>query len=320
MLEVVGQKRLVGMFDNILEEGRLVNSYLLKGPKGIGKKNFALYMAAKILCEENKACGKCFSCRKIENNNHPDLILFSKGDDTILVKDIEDIIERINVKPYEGDKKVVIIENIENMRIEAQNKFLKTLEEPSDDTIIILTANHLNTVLETIISRCQLFTLQRAENEEIERYLMQKGVNSYRAKAISKLSDGILGNALKYLNKDYTELREQTIDIATKIHKLDGFELLELANFFVDNKERIVDILDIMAYWFRDVLMYKLMLNRDALINEDYSDIIINESKLLSLNKIYKIIDNISEAKRKLNFNSNFQLTFEAMLLNIQEV
>jgi len=320
LLEVVGQKRLVGMFDNILEEGRLVNSYLLKGPKGIGKKNFALYMAAKILCEENKACGKCFSCRKIENNNHPDLILFSKGDDTILVKDIEDIIERINVKPYEGDKKVVIIENIENMRIEAQNKFLKTLEEPSDDTIIILTANHLNTVLETIISRCQLFTLQRAENEEIERYLMQKGVNSYRAKAISKLSDGILGNALKYLNKDYTELREQTIDIATKIHKLDGFELLELANFFVDNKERIVDILDIMAYWFRDVLMYKLMLNRDALINEDYSDIIINESKLLSLNKIYKIIDNISEAKRKLNFNSNFQLTFEAMLLNIQEV
>ncbi|KRQ86768.1 DNA polymerase III subunit delta' [Caloramator mitchellensis] len=319
MLEVVGQQRLADIFYKIYKDGRLVNSYLLKGPDGIGKRDFALFMAGIILCRENRACGICSSCKKIESNNHPDLILFSKGNDTILVKDIEEIIDRINVKPYEGDKKVVIIENIENMRVEAQNKFLKTLEEPSDDTIIILTANHLNTVLETIISRCQIFTLQRAQNEDIEKYLIRKGVNEVKARAISKLSDGILGNAFKFLNKDYVELREQTIDIATKMHKYDGYELLELVNFFVDKKDSIVDILDILAYWYRDILMYKIMLNKEVLINEDYSDIIINESKLLSLNKIYKIIDNISEAKKQLNFNANFQLTFEVMLLNIQE-
>lgn len=320
MFDVVGQNKLKEVFDKILKSGSLVNSYILKGPEGIGKRNFALYMAAKILCRTNDACGICPSCIKIKHFNHPDVIILSKKDKTIGVDDIEEIIERIQIKPYEGDKKVVIIENFENTTIQAQNKFLKTLEEPVEDTIIILTANHLNSVLETIISRCQIFSLNRVDSEEIQRYLIKKGINSERARVIAKLSDGIVGIAEKYLYEEYANLRSDVIDIAIKITKIKGLEITEIVKFFDEKKDYINEILDMLMTWFRDILMYKITYNKDALINEDYFERIIEESKILSYNKINEIIDIIKKTKEKLNYYSNYQLTIEAMLLNIQEV
>lgn len=320
MFDVVGQNKLKEVFDKILKSGSLVNSYILKGPEGIGKKNFALYMAAKILCKTNDACGICPSCIKIKHFNHPDVIILSKKDKAIGVEDIEELIERIQIKPYEGDKKVVIIENFENTTIQAQNKFLKTLEEPVEDTIIILTANHLNSVLETIISRCQIFSLNRVDSEEIQRYLIKKGVNSEKARVIAKLSDGIIGMAEKYLDEEYANLRSDVINIATKITKIEGLEITEIVRFFDDKKDYIDEILDMLMIWFRDILMYKITYSKDVLINEDYFERIIEESKILSYNKINGIIDIIKKTKEKLNYYSNYQLTIEAMLLNIQEV
>ncbi|MCX7902876.1 MAG: DNA polymerase III subunit delta' [Caloramator sp.] len=320
MFDVVGQNKLKEVFDKILKSGSLVNSYILKGPEGIGKKNFALYMAAKILCKTNDACGVCPSCIKIKHFNHPDVIILSKKDKAIGVEDIEELIERIQIKPYEGDKKVVIIENFENTTIQAQNKFLKTLEEPVEDTIIILTANNLNSVLETIISRCQIFSLNRVDSEEIQRYLIKKGVNSEKARVIAKLSDGIVGMAEKYLDEEYANLRNDVINIATKITNMNGLEITEIVRFFDDKKDYIDEILDMLMTWFRDVLMYKITYSKDVLINEDYFERIIEESKILSYNKINGIINIIKKTKEKLNYYSNYQLTIEAMLLNIQEV
>ncbi|SEG13972.1 DNA polymerase-3 subunit delta' [Caloramator fervidus] len=320
MFEVIGQDKLKEIFNRMYDEGKVVNSYILKGPKGIGKKNFALYMAAKILCENNLACGKCRACVKIKHGNHPDVIILSKDEKSIGVEDIEEIIEKIQIKPYEGDKKVVIIENFENATIQAQNKFLKTLEEPVKNTIIILTANNFNTILETIISRCQIFTLNRADALEIEKYLIKKGVDSIKAKIFAKLSDGIVGSCKKFLDEDYIKLRQQVIDIAKKIHKIEGLEILDLVKFFNENKESIEDILEQMIIWYRDILIYKLTYNKDMIINEDYFEDIIEESKILSYNKLNGIINIIKKTKQNLEYNINFQLSIEAMLLNIQEV
>lgn len=320
MFEVYGQEFSSNLFKNAINGNNLSHAYIIHGPDGVGKSVFAKYMAALIFCKgEGKPCGKCASCIKLYNNNHPDYILLSRDNKSIGVDDIRNIIDEINTRPYEGDKKVVVIKDAENITLQGQNAMLKTLEEPGQSSIIVMLTENINSLIDTIKSRSQILRLGRIPKSTVQKFLEDNNIERDRAILLSELSDGIIGNALKFTDDKYINLRKETINIAIDAAK-DKDSIFERVDFFVKNKEDIFEILDLLTTWFRDLMIIKLANDKNLIINRDCYDLLVEESQLLSYNKLNGIIDIINETKNKLRQYSNYQLTIEVMLLNIQEV
>ncbi|MDH5201820.1 MAG: AAA family ATPase, partial [Nitrospirota bacterium] len=154
--DVIGQDRAVTILLRTIERGRIPSSYLFAGEPGIGKKFTAINLAKALNCQStghraqgielnnNKlltqidACNECVSCKKIDAGVHPDFLLISSKSGQIRIEEIRAIDDALSFKPFEGRKKVVIIDEADTMNPYAANAFLKTLEEPPEDSLIIL--------------------------------------------------------------------------------------------------------------------------------------------------------------------------------------
>lgn len=320
LFEVLGQEFITEAFKRAYKNNRVSHAYIITGPDGTGKSIMAMFMASAILCNgEDKPCGKCDACRKIMHGNHPDLKMISPRGKSIGVDYIRDLIDEIYTKPYEGDKKVIIIKNSDSITLQGQNAILKTLEEPSEDTTIIMLAENLNVILQTIQSRCQIIRLGRIPEDKIMAYLKDKGVDERKARAAAGLSDGIVGSAIRFLDEKYIKLRQDVIGRAVEIISENKLDTLKSVDFFIRNRDKIDIILDILTSWYRDIIMLKLTKDKNIIMNMDYYELLVEESQKLSYNRLDSIIDIISSSRKKIKENANYQLTIEVMLLKIQE-
>jgi DNA polymerase-3 subunit delta' len=155
MWETFGHDRLKNILEKQLGSGKLPHAYLFSGPEGIGKKTLALEFAKKVL-----------GAQKLES--HPDFhILDSEGE--IIVEQVLGFISKISYKPFLGAKKIAVINNAENLNIQSGNALLKTLEEPSESSIIILIAGP-GKVLPTIVSRCQVLQFSSFSREDLTQF------------------------------------------------------------------------------------------------------------------------------------------------------
>lgn len=321
MLGILGQEYAIKAFEKSYTKGRISHAYIIAGPDGVGKSLFAMYIASTLMCTgKDKPCGKCSQCIKIEHGNHPDIRVVSGTKKSIGVDDIRDVINEVYTKPYEGDRKVIIIKNSDIITVQGQNAILKTLEEPSKDTTIILTVENINLLLDTIISRCQVLKLGRIPIDTIYEFLIKKGVEKDKAFTAATLSDGIVGNGLKFLDDKFVKLRNDTIKAARDLARSGPIDALEASSFFIDNRDNIDLILDILITWYRDIIILKHVKGRENLINKDFYDFLVEEGQILSYNKLCNIIDIIHSTREKMRANANYQLAVEVMLLNIQEV
>lgn len=320
MFDVVGQDFAKMAFKTAFKNNRISHAYIIEGEDGTGKSIFAQYMASCILCSGDvKPCSVCPSCLKIKDGNHPDVKVISRTGKSIGIDMVRNIIDEINVKPYEGNKKIIIVKNADSMTEEAQNAFLKTIEEAPYDTVIILLAEDANLLLSTIRSRCQTLRFLSVPEKVIYENLIKLGYDDAASKTASKLSSGNFGKALLYFDDDYVKHRGETIDIAQKLVRLNRLESQNIIDFFVKNKENINDVLNTLLFWFRDAAVLKFSRNEKLIVNSDYIDRLIEDAGILTYNKLYGIINSIKDAYIKLKQNSNYQMTFEVMLLNIQE-
>lgn len=320
MVEVLGQEFIIDAFKKAYENNKVSHAYIITGPDGTGKSIMAMHMASTILCKgRNKPCGECDACIKIKHGNHPDVKMISPKGRSIGVDYIRDLIDEIYTKPYEGDKKVIIIKNSDSITVQGQNAILKTLEEPSEDTTIIMLAENLNEMLQTIQSRCQILRLGRIPENKIKAYLISLGVDEKKAVAAAGLSDGIVGNGLRFLDEKYVRLRQDVISKARELVSANVLDVLKSVDFFTINKDKIDIIFDILTSWYRDIIMLKLVKDKNLLINMDYYDLLVEESQKLSYNRLDSIINIINSSRENIKGNVNYQLTIEVMLLKIQE-
>ena len=237
---ILGNENIKETLINSVGEGRPSHSYIFSGPSGVGKKLFAIEFAKLINCDSSPAkrpenC-TCSSCGKIEKMVHPDVCLFEyEGEKTIKIENIRsDFEEKIYLSPFEGKYKIFILDDAERMNINAQNAFLKTLEEPPPESIIILITRSLNFILPTIKSRCQILNFRRIENKLVRQLLIEQGqFDDSNIETAVKLSGGSIGKALN-LDSEQLEFREKVLrklntvraDSPSTIFAL--YELLEL--------------------------------------------------------------------------------------------
>lgn len=159
--DVKGQDRAISFLKNAISGGKVSHAYIFLGPSGVGKRPAALNFAKALNCfseSGERPCDACASCRKTDNGNHPDIMLLKpeKGVASFKIEKIRELIGQICLKPYEGRKKVYIIDEASSLTREATAALLKTLEEPPSDSVLIMLFESLQYVPRTILSRSQI--------------------------------------------------------------------------------------------------------------------------------------------------------------------
>ncbi len=320
---IVGQEQAVEKLKRTLENNQISHAYLFEGEKGLGKKDIALKLALALNCtgDDRKPCNKCNSCIKMAGGNHPDVKIIEK-DGIIRIDEIRRIAGEMQLKPYEGRYKVYIICDADRMNIESQNALLKTLEEPPSYAVLILLTTRGDSLLPTVISRCQVIKLYPENPEVIKYYLIEnKKIDERQAHMLAAFSGGIAGRAVELSdNPDFYYRREKIIEICNKLLTSSLFGVLEQIVFFEEQRSHIEEILGLMINWYRDLLIYSETKNADFITNIDKKEEIDFQAAKIDPVKIRDIIFIIEKSKSDLKSNVQFHLNMEVMLLNLREV
>ena len=318
--QIVGHVNQIEALKSSIKNKTISHSYLFEGEEGLGKRNVALAFSKTLLCkeEQDEPCNICNSCIKFDTENHPDFKILTSEYGLIKNNEVEKVIKGMATTPFEGNRKVFVIDDCDTIRIDIQNKLLKTLEEPPKYMNIILITSNINKLLPTILSRCQIIKFYPLDRDKIINLLVKDyGVNKDKANFIAGFTKGSLEKAVELVKSDsFFQRREEIIKILDSLLKGDKVKALTSMDFFNENKENIEEILDIILYWFRDLMIYKEIEKTSLLVNSDKAEILSNQS-FVDLNKINDIIYRIEDTKININRNINFGLSIETMLLSI---
>ena len=215
---IAGHSRLLSLLSRVIARDSMPPAVLMAGPAGVGKRLTAIALAQAINCQqprasaafERDACGECPSCRRIARGVHPDVIVVEPGDSgSIKIDQMRDVIDRSQYRPFEGRRRVVIIDEADAAGPDAQSALLKTLEEPPSASVFILVSSMPDSLLPTVLSRCPRLRFGPLTPAEVARVLVQDHEYSEKdARAAAAESDGSIGQALDSQSDDVTEARD----------------------------------------------------------------------------------------------------------------
>ena len=323
--DITGHEQIIAHLQNAIANGKVSHAYIFDGPRQSGKGMLAAAFAQALLCEEHgtDGCGRCRSCRQAESGSHPDIIRVThEKPNTIAVSDIrEQINGTIFTKPYNLSSrfKIYIIDEAEKMNEQAQNALLKTLEEPPAHAVILLLSANASSFLPTIRSRCVTLSLRPVADTEIRALLMRKyQIVDYRADLCTAFAQGNVGKAVSLAGSaSFNELKERTIRFLREIRNAGPSELKESIREILDF-EMQDDFLDLVLFWFRDILCFKAAGRQARLLFSDQAAEIREESEALSWEGIGSIFDAFEEVRRQLRENVSAPLALELFALTIR--
>ncbi|MGE5172273.1 MAG: DNA polymerase III subunit delta', partial [Betaproteobacteria bacterium] len=239
----------------------LAHAYLFSGETGIGKKMTALALAAAVNCANSGpggGCGECPSCRKVASGGHPDVHLVIPDGDEIKIDQIRQVQADLALMPFEGVKKTLIVDSAECMNPASSNAFLKTLEEPPGDALIILITSMPQSLLSTIRSRCQEVRFQPLPRHTLARALVKKrGLSEGDAWFLAALAQGSMGRGLEMDVGQESAERDRIMALWEGLHGMGASEVLALAESYAKDRERFDRLLAIGVECLRDALVFR---------------------------------------------------------------
>lgn len=292
---LIGNEKNKELLKVAVKDHNLVHSYLFTGPEGIGKDLFAKEFAQMILCAgDEKPCHICKSCIEFLGESHPDFMIIKPEDGkTIKIDQVRFMQEKIAEKPVTSEKKVYILSQSETMTREAANSLLKTLEEPPEYAVIILTTSNESKLLTTIKSRCIKIHFTPIPDEKILEYLKQHHLDSEITTNMIKQAGGSLGKLLKM-----TEEKEQYLGIENLLKQIETQTITQVwsqAEVLYQAKDNIISLLEYMVIVFDQELRKK--------DNLCYAN----------------AISIIEQAKQRILANANYDMTIDDLLLKLWE-
>ena len=238
---------------------------------------------------------------------------------------VDDIRKQVNadiaIRPYQGPYKVYLIAEGEKMTVQAQNALLKTLEEPPEYGVILILANGTESILPTVISRCVTLNMRPVPDGQVKKYLMETlQVPDYRAEVCTAFSRGNIGRAKQLASsEEFDKVKEEAVTLLKYIHEMELSEIVTSIRHITEYQLDVTNYLDILAVWYRDVLMFKAMNDANHLIFREEIQYIKKVADRSSYEGIQKILEALDKAKARLAANVSFDLTMELLLLTIQE-
>ncbi len=298
-----------------ISEGRFPHAYIIAGASGSGKRTLAINIAAALACQSQHAlpCGVCDSCQKILNGFSPDVIFVRKDSDKkeFTVNLIREIKDSIFIAPNELEKRVYIIEDAETMNQNAQNAFLKILEEPPHYVVFLLLCSNTENLLETVKSRAPILYTEHIPTDEIKAYLLE---HSPRAREIfesapEKLdtiavsANGSIGVALSLCEESdkHAAMRSLVFDFfnawtAPALTELDLF-----STSLPTDPESLTDFFKRLKIALRDISVLKYDFDKSLLFFSNYAEAEEFVARITSF-KALKLIDTIDVLLEKLKF------------------
>ena len=309
MNKIIGHNKVIEGFMKRAENNTLSHAHLITGRDGIGKSIIADIFVSKIL---KKEIGK----------ENVDAIHYRNKKASIGVSEVRDIIEEVYKRPYEGDKKVIVIYDAEKLTVQAQNALLKTIEEPPNGVYILLLTTSLESLLDTIKSRCQIYKLTPLNKEEMINFInLNYEVSEKQISSLLAYSEGIPGRVEKFLNDHKLQsLRNLIIDMLKDINKNEVDITLKYEKLFYHYKDEKEELLNIISSFVRDIILYKEIDDKRLIINSDKNKDIEELVQMMSYRKLNGMLKYIDEARTNLKQNINFSMTISIMLMGFLEV
>ena len=214
---IAGHRPLLELLSRATARATLPPSLIFAGPEGVGKRLTATALAQALNCERpiegedrRDACGTCAACKRIARGVHADILVIEPGDSgSIKVDQVREAIDRSMYRPFEGRRRVVIVDEADALMPEAQNALLKTLEEPPPASVFVLITNRPDVLLPTVRSRCQVLRFGPLTPGEVAEVLMRDhGLEAADAHAAAAAADGSVGRALAGSAEDANEARD----------------------------------------------------------------------------------------------------------------
>ena len=309
MRNFIGYSSLIENFKSRCSNGNLSHAQLISGEDGIGKSILAEILGKLILNGDI-------------NREYVDIINYKPIKTSFGVDDVRDIIDEVNKKPFEGDKKVIIIHQGNKLTIQAQNALLKTIEEPPTEVYIIILCESLELILDTIKSRCEIYKLTPLTKDELYKYIAIKGYECSEEEKSSAIafSEGIPGRIDRYFSDtELQELRDKIVDLLLQLTNNEIEAILEKEEQLVSYKQNKEEVVNVLSSFIRDILVNKEVYNENLIINRDKIRSIERLTNEMSFKKLNKMLLGLQEARKNIKNNVSWAMTVRIMLMDFME-
>jgi DNA polymerase III subunit delta' len=343
----LGNASAVEILKRAIEQDRLPHAMIFAGPSGVGKCTLALLVAQYLNClapTGKGACGNCSVCKRImaiiqsrylqcevlkegfcghcpscriRTKCHPDIRLVEPEKTTISIEQVRGLIGEIAFQPMEARYRVVILDPAEQMRPEAHNSLLKTLEEPASRTIIILVTTNPYMLLETIRSRSRILHFGEIPQDQIEQYLVRhEGKSVEDARLAAALSKGSLANAMEFNTNEYKEIRQQAFHFVLLLLNRGRFAEASVVAAQVSKDKQFFHLwMDSVSALLQDI--YYAGVATERVSQRDLLAKIEEQSRKASHAVLVKAIKGMSKLRSELQYNVNRQIALEVLFLNL---
>ncbi len=313
---IVGHKNQWNFLVKSAKLERLPHAFLFYGEDQLGKKTLAIEFAKFLNCQSKgfskRPCQICRNCQDIQKGVYPDFVLIEPDPShkEIQISQIRGLLKKLSFRPYSSDFKLAILDKAHLMTQEAQNCFLKFLEEPKGKALLILITDYPQLLLPTIISRVQKIRFSPIKNSEIENYLLKQDISKDKAKYLSELSFGKPGLALNFLHDSQKlENQKKLISDLIEISNSDlaiRFRYAKTLSEMTSDGDTKREILDIWLRYFRKIFISRFTGQKGG----DF-----NQYSLSKLKDIIKLIQTMGSLVSTTNINP--RLALEILLMKL---
>ncbi|MDH5753183.1 MAG: DNA polymerase III subunit delta' [Deltaproteobacteria bacterium] len=324
-----GQERALEFLRSVLRNGRVPSAFLFHGPHHLGKRSAALAFAMALNCtgpgEQGqprlRGCLVCPSCRKISEELHPDVETVSPKGRDIRIDQIREVQETLGLIPFEARKRVIVVSQAERMNLQAANAFLKTLEEPPGDTLIILCAENPGRLLETIRSRCLPVRFSLLGEQTLRELLaVNEGLEGPALEFAVRFSQGRVRPELCSRAAHLMQVRdEMTLAMDGLQRPMFGQVSASFARWAGSDDWRFV--LEWLESWFRDLALLGQGASRESLVNSDkqeFLDRAVRRFTPAAARRCHRRVLDTREAM--VAWNANKALALESLWLGFREL
>lgn len=308
------------IFENAIKTGKIAGAYLISGASAETTQKEIDDFLIRIYCQTHSACGACPGCLKYAHKNHTDVI-YVEAKGSIKIDDVRGVPAEVAGKAYEGGYKAVVIAQADMMTPQAQNALLKVIEEPPENTVFMLGAQHVKNILPTILSRCIILKTSLSKEEAEERLKEEQKLPTLKARVLSDAAGGDYYQALAFLQDDFFDVRDDMILALNRLWTAKNMATSATLALFLKHETAITLCLSVTLLYIADVLLYKHTGQAGHIVNQDKMPEIARHARFsdyVLVNTQEKIYDCV--ARRAQCAGLNTKLALESMLFHILEV
>ncbi len=320
----MGHEWAVGQLKEQIVRDRLRHAYLFTGPQGIGRRTLALRLAQALNCPQptqpGEPCRTCSTCQQIERMQHPDLAVVQADQrgGTLKVDQIRQLQRSLSLSPYAARYRVAVLLHFEEANQNAANALLKTLEEPPAQVILTVTAESAESLLPTIVSRCEVLRLRPLPLDQVIQGLQTRwGLPPEQAQLLAQLSEGRPGYALRlHQDPELLHHRQAWLDDLLRLHSASRVERFAYAETLARDKDGLRQALFAWLSLWRDVLLRSAG-SAVPIANLDRVEDVESLAARVSLESAHGFVATLEKTLNLLESNVNPRLATEVLLLDL---